>query len=247
MDYSIDMTGSPDLDRASVEAVVSRSFDAWLGVRCGGVAPGFEVQETAEPSDCREAEYRGRGGNVNTIAFIDDWASYVEHPHDYDPFAFAVTTVWNVTATGEILDVDMQINQTLGPYGVCPAAGCPGVETMSAETADLQNIVTHELGHFFGIGHSQVLGATMYAVSLRGETAKRILRTDDVDAFCAIYPPGSLPAECDFTPVGGLRLDCPSTNGGGGRCSLDHASQSKPWWSGLGILIGATLLVRRRR
>ena len=240
-EYSVDVGGSPDMDRPTLEGIITASFDAWLNVRCGGVAPGFEVRETPDASVCREAEYRGSGGNVNTIAFLDDWAAY-----DYDPAAFAVTTVWHVTATGEILDVDMQLNQTLGPYGVCPAAGCPGADTGTAEMADLQNIVTHEIGHVFGIGHSEMPGAAMYAVSRRGETDKRILRTDDTDAFCAIYPPGSLPSECAFPPIGGLRLDCPASSGGGGRCAVSHAerSGSLPAWA---LLLGTSLLIGRRK
>jgi len=241
IEYSIDVSGSPDVDRPTLQNIVANSFGAWLDVRCGGEAPGFEVRETAEPSVCREAEYRRSGGNVNTVAFVDDWAA-----HDYDPTAFAVTTVWHVTATGEILDTDMQLNQSLGPYGVCPAAGCPGAETGTAEIADLQNIITHELGHVFGIGHSEVVGATMYAVSRRGETDKRIPRTDDVDALCAIYPPGSLPAECDFTPEGGLRLDCPASGGGGCGCALIRTDHGAAPWMAMVILGCAWFRLRRR-
>ncbi|NOY93280.1 MAG: matrixin family metalloprotease [Deltaproteobacteria bacterium] len=241
-EYSIDVDGTPDMDRATFQGIVAASFDSWLAVRCPDVAPGFEIRETADPAVCREAEYRGRGGNVNTIAFVDDWSA-----HDYEPTAFAVTTVWHITDTGEIIDVDMQLNQNLGPYGVCPAAGCPGAETGTSEVADLQNIITHEIGHVFGIGHSDVVGATMYAISRRGETDKRILRTDDVDAMCSIYPPGTLPAECDFTPVGGLRLSCPNRGGGGGcGCSLASSNErgAAPGWI---VLLGAALLFYRRR
>ena len=44
--------------------------------------------------------------------------------------------------------------------------------------------------------------------SARGDIFKRILRTDDVEGICTIYPPGTMGGECDFTPRGGLDLDC---------------------------------------
>ena len=59
-------------------------------------------------------------GNVNVIAFVDDWDS-----RDYDTAAYAVTTVWHNTDDGEIYDVDMAVNEQRGTYGVCPAPGVP--------------------------------------------------------------------------------------------------------------------------
>lgn len=52
---------------------------------------------------------------------------------------------------------------------------------------DLQAILTHELGHVLGIGHSDDPRATMNA-GLPSGIAARSLEKDDVDAVCTLYP-----------------------------------------------------------
>ena len=69
------------------------------------------------------------------VAFVSDWEA-----RDYDPAAFAITTVWHNTSTGTILDVDVMINEQLGPYAICPAGGCPAALPRD-QVVDLQNVV----------------------------------------------------------------------------------------------------------
>jgi len=53
---------------------------------------------------------------------------------------------------------------------------------------DTQNVVTHEAGHFFGLGEDPVeRGATMFQVIGRCETHKRALATTDVGALGTLY------------------------------------------------------------
>ena len=147
---------------------------------------------------CTEPVYRDNGANANTLMFVADWGDRM-----YDPAAFAVTTVWHRKTTGEILDVDIEVNEERGPYGVCPPEGCRDMRTV-----DLENVLTHELGHYFGLAHSTEIDATMFASAVAGEVLKRDLHEDDVACACEIYPPGSPTAVCDPAPRGGLRLDC---------------------------------------
>lgn len=237
MEYSIDARGSKDLGLDEVTRIVRVSFDAWLAVECDGESPGFEVRETSRNSLCGKAEYNTDEGNVNTIAFVEDWDD-----REYDPAAYALTTVWHNTRTGQIYDADIEVNEQRGTYGVCPPPdGC------TDGTIDLQNVMTHEAGHFFGMGHTQPVHsfATMYAVSPPGEVAKRVLRTDDVEGFCAIYPPGSLPEACIFTPRHGLEVDC-ETEGCG--CTAAGAPRDGLGWLlvPVGLLLGVGRRLRRR-
>lgn len=64
---------------------------------------------------------------------------------------------------------------------------------------DLQAILTHELGHVLGIGHSAEPRATMNA-GLSSGIAARSLEKDDVDAVCALYPGKGAP--CAACPSG---------------------------------------------
>ena len=230
MSYAIDARGSSSIEFDDVVTAVDESFATWMAVTCDGVPTDLSVVRIGEMALCREAEFNDNGPNVSTVAFLSPWPNEGR----YDPDALAVTVVWR-RSDGEILDADMLINDDLGPYVRCPETGCDSLEVRNA--VDLSNILTHEVGHFFGIGHSDDTGATMYRRAPRGETSKRTLAQDDIDALCAIYPPGSdaLSSRCDHTPSGGLQLDCsvPPTSAGTGGCSVATGPDARAtsfWW-----------------
>jgi hypothetical protein len=76
-----------------------------------------------------------------------------------------------------------QDQTTLTPCATYGQGGCAYM--------DLQNTVTHEVGHVLGLAHSSVTGATMNATTAPRETDKRSLAADDIQGVCAIYPPPS--------------------------------------------------------
>jgi MYXO-CTERM domain-containing protein len=155
---------------------------------------------------------------------------------------------------GAIVDADIEINgvdfsiavnhQTLG------TAPCQ---------SELQNTLTHELGHLHGLEHtctvpgdpSRIDGSgnpvpscatsmnnpaitepTMYNFQDCGETKKETLETDDINSMCVIYPPANDPKTCEPVTLGG----CCSTGRDG----------PNPWVPlGLSGLVGALVLLRR--
>lgn len=217
MAVSLEATDSSDLARATVETIIRDSFFSWTSERRSTLDPGFEIQLAEEASRCSTPEFNTNGGNTNTIAFIRDWAA-----RENDPSAFALSTVWHNPNTGEILDVDMEFNEDRGPFGICPELrGCRD------GTVDLENVLTHEAGHFFGIGHSLEIDATMFASSSPGDTTRRSLTEDDRKAIDAAYPDGTLPDACVFVPLGGSVPQC----GGGDGCSCRAAGDPMDRWA----------------
>jgi len=132
----------------------------------------------------------------------------------------ALTTVIHDPETGRIHDADIEVNGWDGqgagdpfvpPVGAdydhgwwftcadpgglqeCKEYGEPGCFFL-----DLQNTLTHEVGHFLGLAHPcegtsctvqpQLRPYTMYPSTGPGEIEKRSLHPDDIDGVCAIYP-----------------------------------------------------------
>jgi MYXO-CTERM domain-containing protein len=244
-----------------LRAVAQASFGAWNEITCpDGAMPRMEAHEGAELSQCDLTEYNVNGPNVSTIMFVQSgWDA-----RRNDPTAYAVTTVWHSVAHGYIYDVDMELNDERFTFTRCGDMPCGGDD----DHIDLQNVMTHEAGHWFGMAHSADTTSTMYFTAPPGEIAKRTLEADDIAGFCdayGAYDPGS---SCDDTPHGGLKLTCgdlacgpdgpnlPVTAGslgagapvicrGGAACSVTHDDATGPFsFLVLSAMLG---LVARRR
>lgn len=184
--YSIQKDGSRSVPPDLAADLVERAFAAWTNVDCGGERPSIAVERQPDVS-CGVPVYNLHGGNANVIMFRDDgW------PYPYAPETLGLATVTFDGDTGEILDVDIELNTTDFTF----TTGDTDVGF------DLASTLQHETGHFFGISHSVFEDATMYWTPTEASTAGRELLFDDVDAICDAYPPdGSDPgARCDAFP-----------------------------------------------
>jgi hypothetical protein len=236
---------SPDFER--IRDVTEESFRTWTDVRCDHGPVGLRVGQTQALGECEDPEYNQIGPNANTIIFVENWRA-----RELPPDAFGLTLVWHNPDTGEIYDADMQINETLGELALCGPQCTEG-------RVDLQNVITHEAGHFFGLGHSTANTATMSSRARVGEVSKRDLSTDDEQGLCAIYGEDESDPECsssDFMPEngfspecsGGDRVmaerpqDCSVARVGGSR--LNAFGQALAAWS---LLLGVCLRRRARR
>ncbi len=118
-----------------------------------------------------------RNDGINTIALVKSgWA--------FDTSAIAVTRNFYISGNsgkaGLIVDTDILLN---GVNYVFSSRGEPSAH-------DIQNIVTHEVGHFVGLGHEvdpKDTEATMFASASVGETKKRDLASNDLEGLFAAY------------------------------------------------------------
>lgn len=163
---SIDLIGR---EGEAFEAVV-RAATAWQNAP--GILPTLVVQRGPEDP----IGYRRSGGNRNTVRFAPDG----------DPLAngaLAITVITFDAHAKEILDADVVLN---GEHGFSFFEHDARNEGMT--TYDLQNVLTHELGHLLGLGEDMTdVNATMYAFSQPGETGKRDLELVDKDSIAALY------------------------------------------------------------
>ena len=95
----------------------------------------------------------------------------------------AVTNVWGYFSgpvqTRELVEWDMLLDQQDFNWGIG-----------AADKMDLQNLVTHEIGHSAGMGdlyESKCNTQTMYGYSTEGETSKRDLDVGDIKGIKALY------------------------------------------------------------
>lgn len=237
--FSLQKDGTANLPMDQVRPVIEASFVAWTDLACKGGPATIAFSELADVS-CHKSEFNKDGANANVILFQDNqWRFHGEGD------TLAKTTVTFDASTGDILDADLEINFAYNELTV-------GDDHI---VYDLQSIVTHEIGHFIGIDHSPDIDATMYAGYDEGATGLRTLEVDDLDAACAVYPPGRT-GECQPTPHGGLGDACggdaPAGDGGDeGGCSLARSTgspRSDRSLSTLGWLtLGASFLALARR
>lgn len=194
--FTIQKDGSKKngIDAKTTEKLVKQAFDAWMQADCGnGAHPKIRVDDLGFVT-CDQPEYNRELANSNTIMYRDDAWPYPQSN------TIALTTVTFNLDTGEIRDADMELNTA----DVHFTTGDTNV------TFDLLSILTHETGHFLGLAHSQVVGATMEANYPPMSLDLRSLDPDDVAGICAVYPAGTVPDTCDSTPKNGLGDACKS-------------------------------------
>jgi hypothetical protein len=178
--YSLDSAGSRQVSLADATRAAHQAFGAWNSAPCEGGKPNVQafdngpVTSTAAADDCGldkcDPTYHDP---QHVIVFRDDgW------PYDDNTNTLALTTVTYGIDSAEIFDADIEINsaqhkltvQEPPPYGVY----------------DLQAILTHEAGHFFGLAHATSTSSIMYAFYKSGAVS---LSPDDVDGACTVYSP----------------------------------------------------------
>lgn len=244
--FSLQKDGTTNLPMEQVRPVIEDAFVAWSDLDCAKGKASIAFSELADVS-CHASEFNKDGANANIVLFQDTkWRFHGEGD------TLAKTTVTFDAGSGDILDADLEINFAFNELTV-------GDDHV---VYDLRSIVTHEIGHFIGIDHSDDIDATMYAGYDEGSTEIRSLEVDDITAACTVYPPNR-GGECKTTPRGGLGDACGGepidmSAGPEGGCalaplaassfasSLDRSSPTLGWLS-LGIALLAQGRRRKRR
>ena len=115
----------------------------------------------------------------------------------HQPGVVALTLNAFDRANGVILDTDIEINDEFFVWG--------DTEQMCSKQMDLENALTHEIGHFIGLSHPpntpEFENTTMFASAEPCEVKKRSLEPDDIEGLCEIYPQGQPNQQC-FPPEG---------------------------------------------
>jgi hypothetical protein len=225
--YDLNEAASTSVSLDAFTAAASSAFEAWATASCPTNGSGtsrvdIDVRDLG-PVSCALATYDKTGGpNQNVIVFHDDaWpyeAADRAKSHTKVSQTVALTTVTFEPNTGEIFDADIELNSADYKFGVPDSTST----TLPSGVFDLQSVLTHETGHFLGLGHSPLLDAVMNPSGDSDQGGmKRALRAEDVAGICSIYPSGArrvstlvdpsgeIPAgDCDPTPRHGFSRTC---------------------------------------
>jgi len=113
---------------------------------------------------------------VNELSYKDLVAAYGSSYAN----TFAVTTTWTSGSTGRITKATIEIGNKW-----------PWSTTGAANIADVQNILTHEFGHWMRLldiySPTTCSEVTMWGSAGYGETKKRTLEQADIDGFISLY------------------------------------------------------------
>lgn len=244
--FSVQRAASSQVDLTTARRIVAESFAQWsnaacpttLGATCSGAAggkPSITAQDLG-PVDCGDVEYVQNGTNANVIVFRDgDWPN--------DGIALALTTVTYKIAGGEIYDADVEVQSN-------PAQVKLGVtDPIASDSYDLRSILTHEIGHFLGLAHTQAANSdsTMFERYRAGQTFMRDVSADDTCGICNAYPTARK-AACDATPNGGLGNLCGGGDGTTKGCGCSVPGEGEASSGALAALaLGLVWATRRRR
>jgi uncharacterized protein (TIGR03382 family) len=252
---TLDSAGTTAVPFATTQQVVGAAIQTWNG----DVASCSYIKVMADTPKAVEVgkDY------VNVIKFRDELPACVTATADncwcrpavdgdpmrcYPAAAAGITTAIYIddggSRDGAIVDADIEIN------GVNFAISVNG-QTASTQVchAELQNTLTHELGHLHGLAHTcqtavdppnvdnhgnpvplctqttdpMIINATMYPFQDCGETKKEALQPDDISAMCTVYPTASDPKSCKRVSPPGVGCGCAGGRGGGGTLVLGAA------------------------
>lgn len=188
------------LNESDVINAIKLSFEEWSKPECTYVSStygGKTSSKTASPADF-----------TNNLFFIT--GKWPDELGGYGTIAVCTPATYS---DGYIKDADIRFN----------AADFKWSTTGEKGKMDLQNIATHEIGHFFGLDHTMVFGSTMYPYSNLGETKERSLEEDDIKGICFLYPSNTSSSKGSFGSVCSYSSDCKSdvcvSAGDSGMCS----------------------------
>lgn len=224
----------PGVGEALAAQKIQEALAAWGALSCKPSLTGMYLGTT---TDGTAGYVKGSAANQNIIVFRNtSW------PYE-DRNQVALTTLTFRKDIGEILDADIEVNGTLKLVATDP---------VPPSGFDLPTVLAHEIGHVFGLAHSSVQGATMFAKYTTGTTEQRTLKSDDEEGLCSVYPSD----QTRNTAGGGIVATAcdpeaqpdPGGNGGGCGCKVgERGSDGSSTMATVALASAAALYLGRRR
>jgi hypothetical protein len=161
--YTVNVQNAEGISAADFKGAVRAATYAWSSV------------------DSADVEFVSNG-ETETAESSHDWENVIffDYNWQHDDDLLALNSNWSYS-DGTIVGFDIRIN----PNHEWTVTGEEGA-------SDLQNMLTHEIGHSLGLDHTTVdAEASMFHASAAGEMSKRTLKSDDMAGVTYLYGNGS--------------------------------------------------------
>ena len=243
--------GNPDTRGETEYEALRRSIASWNSAAqaCGHLT----MREGARTAEKKIGVETAGGTDRNLVVYRQTSCSDVVPASDacwadetcmnlYDCWlgsraTIGLTTTTFETRTGRIFDADIELNAAWFVFTTVDSPPCVSPNfNQGCVATDVENTLTHELGHALGLDHTTFPGSTMNPTAPGGETAKRNLDTGSKRFVCETYPVNSPPRDCVI-----ISAAPPNELGGEAGCFSGGSLAV------LGMGLGAVLAGRRRR
>ena len=249
--YHLDPAGSTRTPGQSEVAAIEASFASWraLSGTCSdyafrrgedwplAVAVGYDQERPYNNSNIVTFRERACPEVVSSEdpCWADESCGNQYRCWEHGDGTIGLTTSTFSFRDGRVLDSDIELNGGF-LFTTVNSPVCQGPPETDCVATDLENTMTHEIGHVVGLDHVSTPGSTMEPTAPPGETSKRVIDPGSAAGFCSIYPKGLPPTQCLMNPAAGVAL---RAEGQGTGCA------AAPGPLALGAVLAALALARR--
>lgn len=204
--YYINTSTFPAEIKDTAQQRLIDGFASWSAPDC----TSFATQLVGDLPDGTFLENDGK----NVLLWINEPGAWPADLGDVTSVIGVTLPKWSDDGQGNqiIYDADIVFNNV----GFCWYDAKVGAPSCAGKTpVDTQSIATHEQGHFLGLGHTDVPGATMEPAYNGGDSLASI-EQDDIEGVCALYPVGGGTsstasgggAQCESCRLGAENKEC---------------------------------------